>query len=153
MTADFYDETLRVLTREAFEFVLSNELRRAARSQDLLTLVLMDAAGDSPLEGERPMAEIARVVSDEVRGTDLLARTGGQQLSLVLFDADLTGSMGVIDRVLGRLSHYNFQKQMSIAVGAACCPTDATDLESLRRQARARPVVTRRTGGPSHTNA
>jgi hypothetical protein len=65
MRADFFDETLRVLTQEAFEFVLNNELKRALRSQDLLTLVLLDAAAENATnEGEQPMAEMARLVGD-----------------------------------------------------------------------------------------
>jgi GGDEF domain-containing protein len=154
MRADFFDETLRVLTQEAFEFVLNNELKRALRSQDLLTLVLLDAAAENATnEGEQPMAEMARLVGDELRGTDLIARTGDSQLSLVLFDSDVVGSARAIERVLGRLVHYNFPQPMSIAVGAACFPTDGTDLEALRRHAHLRPLVTRRTGGPSHSNA
>jgi GGDEF domain-containing protein len=153
MRADFFDETLRVLTPEAFEFVLNNELKRALRSQDLLTLVLLDATGESAVSGEQPMAEMARLVGDELRGTDLIARTGDRQLSLVLFDSDVVGSARAIERVLGRLVHYNFPQPMSIAVGAACFPTDGTDLEALRRHAHLRPLVTRRTGGPSRSNA
>lgn len=153
MRADFFDETLRVLTPEAFEFVLSNELKRALRSQDLLTLVLLDATAETATSEDQPMADMARLVGDELRGTDLIARTGDRQLSLVLFDSDVVGSARAIERVLGRLVHYNFSQPMSIAVGAACFPTDGTDLEALRRHAHLRPLVTRRTGGPSHSNA
>jgi GGDEF domain-containing protein len=153
MRADFFDETLRVLTPEAFEFVLNNELKRALRSQDLLTLVLLDATAESATSEDQPMADMARLVGDELRGTDLIARTGDRQLSLVLFDSDVVGSARAIERVLGRLVHYNFSQPMSIAVGAACFPTDGTDLDALRRHAHMRPLVTRRTGGPSHSNA
>jgi GGDEF domain-containing protein len=153
MRADFFDETLRVLTPEAFDFVLNNELKRALRSQDLLTLVLLDTTAESATSQDQPMADMARLVGDELRGTDLIARTGDRQLSLVLFDSDVVGSARAIERVLGRLVHYNFQQPMSIAVGAACFPTDGTDLEALRRHAHLRPLVTRRTGGPSHSNA
>jgi GGDEF domain-containing protein len=153
MTADFYDEDFRVLTPEAFEFVLTNELKRAVRAQNFLTLLLMDASADEAPAGEDPVQEIARVVSDELRETDLLARTGEQRLAMVLLDADLSGSMRVVDRLLARLEHYGFAKPLSIAVGAACCPTHATDPESLRRHAAARPIVTRRTRGTPHPNA
>ena len=45
MTADpFLDEDYRVLTSEAFEFVLTNELKRAVRSQNFLTLVNVEPA-------------------------------------------------------------------------------------------------------------
>lgn len=141
----FDEDDLRVLTPEAFELLLVNELRRAMRSQNFLTLVLLDASGTS----EDPILEIARVIGEDVRETDVLARTEGRHLALVLLDADLSSSRKVIDRLMARLEQYHFAEPVEIAVGAACCPTDATDAESLRRHAAAQAIVTGRSGGPS----
>lgn len=143
MTPDaFYDEDFRVLTPEAFEFVLGNELKRAMRSQSFLTLVVMDAAPEEA-EGDDPVQHMARIVSNEVRETDLLTRTGGG-ISVVLLDADMNNSMRVIDRLMARLDHYEFPSPVSITVGAATSPTHGTDPGALRRAAAARPVVSRR---------
>lgn len=143
MTPDaFYDEDFRVLTPEAFEFVLGNELKRAMRSQSFLTLVVMDAAPEEA-EGDDPVQHMARIVSNEVRETDLLTRTGGG-ISVVLLDADMNNSMRVIDRLMARLDHYEFPSPVSITVGAATSPTHGTDPDALRRAAAARPVVSRR---------
>ena len=38
----FLEEDFRVLTPEAFDFVLNNELKRAVRSQNFLTLLLLE---------------------------------------------------------------------------------------------------------------
>ena len=143
MTADaFYDEDFRVLTPEAFEFVLSNELKRAMRSQNFVTLLVMETA---PKEhgDEDPVRHVARIISHEVRETDLLTRTG-DGVAVVLLDADMNNSMRVIDRLMSRLDHYEFPRPISITVGAASCPTHGTDPASLRRAATARPVVSRR---------
>lgn len=153
MTADFYDEDFRVLTPEALDFVLGNELKRAVRAQNFLTLLLMDASAEDATAGGDPVREIARVVGDELRETDLVARAGERRLTMVLLDADLAASMRVVDRLMARLEEHGFPQPLSIAVGAACCPTHATDPESLRRHAAARPVVTRRTRGTPHSNA
>src|SRR5262249_59600019 len=59
-----------LLTRETFEFVLSNELKRAVRSQNFVTLVLMEPSGGEPGAAVR---EIAGIVSRELRGAHLLA--------------------------------------------------------------------------------
>ena len=98
MSADpFLDEDFRVLTSEAFDFVLNNELKRAVRSQNFLTLVLVEPT----IHGSRTAAwrartavrEIARLISRDVRETDLLSphRTGASRI--VLLDADLPNSM------------------------------------------------------------
>jgi diguanylate cyclase (GGDEF)-like protein len=150
MMADaFFQEDFRVLTPEAVEFVLNNELKRAVRSQNFLTLVLVEptlrgvASGDN---GERDHAvrEIARLISRDVRETDLLSHTGMGRLSVVLLDADLQDSLRVIDRLMSRLEHYEFAQPLAIGVGAACCPTDGADADSLRRAAETRPVHPRR---------
>src|ERR1041384_3330817 len=100
----FFEEGSRLLTPSAFEFVLDSELRRAVRSQNFLTLVLLEthreweglemAADDGTLE------EVAQVVGREVRDTDLLGKTEKGSLALVLLDADFDSSARVIDRVV-----------------------------------------------------
>ena len=159
MTADsFLDEDFRVLTSEAFDFVLNNELKRAVRSQNFLTLVHMEPriqgvpnGGDG--DREKAVREIARLISREVRETDLLALTGHGRLSIVLLDADMPNSIGVIERLMSRLEHYQFPQPLAIEVGAACCPTHGADVESLRRAAEARPVHPRRDTRGNASNA
>jgi hypothetical protein len=55
-TDPFLEEDYRVLTPEAFEFVLTNELKRAMRSQNFVTLVIVTPV---PKDG----GEISRVRS------------------------------------------------------------------------------------------
>jgi GGDEF domain-containing protein len=151
MTADpFLDEDYRVLTSEAFEFVLNNELKRAVRSQNFLTLVSvkphMAGAPAAAGTGDRDVAvkQIARLISRDVRETDLLAETDKGRLSLVLLDADLPNSMNVIERLRTRLDAYAFPKPLTLEIGAATCPTHGADVESLRRAAEAQALYSRR---------
>jgi GGDEF domain-containing protein len=159
VTADsFLDEDFRVLTSEAFDFVLNNELKRAVRSQNFLTLVHVEPTlrgAQNGGNGERDTAvrEIARLISREVRETDLLAHTAKGRLSIVLLDADMPNSMGVIERLMARLDHYEFTQPLAIQVGAACCPTHGADVDSLRRAAEARPVHPRRDTRGNASNA
>ena len=137
-----------VLTPETFAFVLANELKRAARSQNFVTLVLLE-----PGAGERESAasEIASLVARELRETDLLA-IEGPVVSMVLLDTDLQNSKRVIDRVMGRLEHYQFTAPVDLLVGAACCPTHGADIDTLRRAAvEARTALVRRSShGTAH---
>jgi len=151
----FVDEDFRVLTPEAFEFVLNNELKRAVRSQNYLTLLVVEPASSEP---EQPLStsviqDIARVVGREVRETDLLSRTNERQLSIVLLDADLHNSMHVVDRLASRFEHYAFSTPVAIEMGAATCPTHGADAETLRRAAEASPVRSRREDRGNASNA
>ena len=159
MTLDpFLDENSRVLTPEAFDFVLSNELKRAVRSQNFLTLVHVEPSIRGSADGgngERDSAvqEIARLISRDVRETDLLSQTAPGRLSVVLLDADLENSIGVIERLMSRLDNYVFPRPLTIQVGAACCPTNGADVESLRRAAEAQRVHPRPGSRGSASNA
>ena len=97
--------------------------------------------------------EVAHLVSRELRETDLLA-VEGSTVSMVLLDADLQNSKGVIERVMSRLDNYQFTVPVNITIGAACCPTDGADVETLRRAAQAtRREITRRTpNGVAHVS-
>jgi GGDEF domain-containing protein len=154
----FPGEEYRLLSCEAFDFVLNNELKRAVRSQNFLTLVHVEptirgVADASSVERDVAVREIAWLVSRDVRETDLLAHTSKGRLSIVLLDADLERSMGVIDRLRSRLDHYEFQQPLAIGVGAACCPTHGADADSLRRAAEAHPIHPRRHDLPNASNA
>ena len=92
------------------------------------------------------LQEVAQIIGNEVRDTDLLGHTDKGTLALVLLDADFEHSQRVIDRLVTRIENYEFANVLRIAVGAACYPTHAVDAESLKRQALSRPIVSRRGG-------
>jgi len=151
MSREFYEEGSRLLTADAFDFVLQNELQRAIRSQNFLTVVVVEVQreweGVAVPADQGTLREVAQIVGAEVRDTDLLTRSNRGVLLLALLDADFEGSTRVIDRVVSRIENYQFPTALRLAAGAACYPTDAIDAESLKRQAIARPVVQWR-GGP-----
>ena len=138
---------MAVLNHDTFEFVLANELKRAVRSQNFVTLVMVQ-----PRAGERAtvVEEIARLVNPELRETDLLA-VDADTVWMVLLDADLQNSTRVIERVMSRLEHYQFTVPLDIDAGAACCPTHGADAGTLKSAAAA--ARTRLARRPSHGTA
>ena len=149
-SSSFYEEGSKLLTPNAFEFVLDSELKRALRSQNFLTLVTVEASreweGMVVTADDGTLQEVAQLIGREVRDTDVLGHTGKGILALVLLDTDFEHSSRVIDRVVSRIESYEFQNVLRIAVGAACYPTHAVDAESLKRQAMSRPLVNWRSG-------
>jgi GGDEF domain-containing protein len=149
----FEEEGSRVLTPNAFEFVLDGELRRAVRSQNFLTLVVLETRreweGLEVTADDGTVDEVATVVGREIRDTDLIGKTEKGTLSLVLLDADFESSTRVIDRLISRIDNYEFPTQLRISVGAACYPTHAVDVDSLKQQAISHPVASWRGGPPA----
>jgi GGDEF domain-containing protein len=146
----FFQEGTRILTPTAFQFVLDGELRRAVRSQNFLTLVVLDARreweGMTVTADDGTVDEVAEIVGREVRDSDVIGHTERGTLALVLLDADIENSSKVIDRLIQRIDHYDFPTPLRISVGAACYPTHAVDAHSLKEQAVSRPVVSWRGG-------
>ena len=152
MTRDqFFDqEGSRVLTPHAFGFVFEGELKRAVRSQNFLTLIVLETRreweGLEVTADDATVDAVAHVVGREVRDTDLIGKTERGTLSLVLLDADFDSSARVVDRLMSRIDSYEFVTPLRISVGAACYPTHAGDADSLRQQAVSRPMVSWRGG-------
>jgi GGDEF domain-containing protein len=148
----FEEEGSRLLTANAFEFVLDGEMKRAVRSQNYLTLVALETRREwdsmTVTVDDATLDEVARIVGHEVRDTDLLGSTEAGVLSVVLLDADYENATRVIDRLVQRIDHYEFPTPLRISVGAACYPTHAVDPDSLKQQALTHPVVNWRGGDP-----
>jgi hypothetical protein len=159
-SSSFYEEGSKLLTPVAFEFVLDSELKRAVRSQNFLTLVVVEASreweGMVVRADDGTVHEVAQIISKEVRDTDLMGRIETGILSLMLLDADFEHSTRVIDRLVARIEHYEFPTPLRIAVGAACYPTHAVDADSLKREAMSHPIVNSRgrarSSGPADQN-
>jgi hypothetical protein len=149
-SSSFYEEGSKLLTPGAFEFVLDSELKRAVRSQNFLTLVVVETRreweGMMVTADDGTVHEVASLISREVRDTDLIGHTDKGTIALVLLDADYEHSARVIERLIARIENYEFPTALRIAVGAACYPTHAVDAASLKQQALSRPIVNWRGG-------
>jgi len=146
----FYEDGSRLLKPDAFEFVLASELKRAVRAQTFLTLITLEARrvwdGLTVAADDGTLAQLAELVSREVRDTDPIGQTDRGALGLMLLEADPHGGSCVIGRVMSRIDNYRFSAPLSISIGAASCPTHAVDAEALKREASSRPMISARRG-------
>jgi len=137
-TDPFVDDGSRIVTLEAFDFIFRNELKRAVRAQNFLTLLRLETSPPVKTERSNVPRQLARLVGGDVRETDLVAEGEAGRVWVLLLDTDLRSSMPVLDRLLSRFRHYQFSTPVSIDIGAACCPTHGTDIDSLKRAADVR---------------
>ena len=148
--AFFEEEGSRLLKANAFEFVLQGEMKRAVRSQNFLTLVVLETQrewdGITVTADDGTLDEVARIIGHEVRDTDLIGSTDTGLISLALLDADYENGTKVIDRLVQRIDDYEFATPLRISLGAACYTTHAVDPDSLKQQALSHPVVNWRAG-------
>jgi diguanylate cyclase (GGDEF)-like protein/PAS domain S-box-containing protein len=101
------DHLTGLLNRRRFEEELGRQLERCARHGESAALLLLDidrfkqvndsgghAAGDALLQS------VADACSRRVRGTDLVARVGGDEFAAILVDSDGKGAIQVAEALL-----------------------------------------------------
>ena len=139
------DDGPRLLSQETFAFELEAELRRAVRSRSDVTLVVLEAGRETGASettvDETAMLEIAEIIGEAVRETDLVGFADRAALGLVLVDASYHRSAQVLDRLMSRIGQRAFAPALRIAVGVASYPEHGVDAGSLKQEAKSRPFL------------
>jgi GGDEF domain-containing protein len=139
------DDGPRLLSQETFAFELEAELRRAVRSRSDVTLVVLEAGRETDASGttadEVAMLEIAEIIDDTVRDTDLVGFADRAALGLVLVDANVDRSAQILDRLMLRIGQRAFSPAIHIAIGVASYPEHGVDAASLKQRAKSQPFL------------
>jgi two-component system, cell cycle response regulator len=122
--------------RRALDRRLHDELERARRSGQTVTIVLLDIddfkrindTHGHPL-GDRVLKELAGVLKKELRTIDFLARYGGEEFVVILPQTAGTGARLFTDRVLRHVQRHNFGEidkpiRVTASAGIASFPDD-----------------------------
>ena len=97
--------------------------------------------------GDELLVAVSRALLSAQRAGDVVARIGGDEFACALFDADADTAVRVAERMLaavGRSLHRG--RAPRISIGIACCASDISLEERLRRADRAM-YAAKRAGG------
>jgi len=143
----FTDGLTGLYLHRFFQVRLSEELVAAEKNNSSLCLVMVDTdhfktyndtlghpAGDSLLK------EIATLLKDKVRHSDVVCRYGGDEFALILKDVPKEEAARTCERIREtfQLRFANQGVQVTASIGLACYPSDAktkTDLASAADEA------------------
>jgi diguanylate cyclase (GGDEF)-like protein/PAS domain S-box-containing protein len=110
---------------------LEREVRRAERSHNSFTLLLLDLDDlkrindlQGHLAGNRALRRLAAVMNEHCRSTDLAARYGGDEFAVVLIDSDLGMAQHVAERIEQRLRSDSAKPPLSVSIGIGTHPDD-----------------------------
>jgi diguanylate cyclase (GGDEF)-like protein len=142
------DDLTQLYNSRYLNQVLRREAKRASRSGRPLSLLFMDLDGfksvndtHGHLAGSRALVEAAAVIRGSARETDVVARFGGDEFSIVLPDTGSEGAVSVADRVRERIAAHPFlagnglNLRLTASVGVATLPDVAASAEELVRAA------------------
>jgi diguanylate cyclase (GGDEF)-like protein len=120
---------------------LGEELERCREQGTSLALLFLDlddfrAFNDQHGHGsgDRALRAVARVLEDSVRHVDLAARYGGEEFAAILIDTTEEGALEVAERIrsgIGRTPFASGSDSLSVSIGVATSPKDATFKDEL----------------------
>ena len=138
------DPLTQLHNRRYFEEYLEREISRLGRSGDGLCLLMIDiddfkALNDSygHAAGDEFLKQIARVMNESVRETDMLARFGGEEFVVVLDGSEISGAMVLAEKLRTSVAESSFiiddsmrPRRATISIGLAKYKGSRTDLFS-----------------------
>jgi hypothetical protein len=134
-----------VVDEKTFALVTELEIQKAVRLQYYVSLLAIDLIVESAeaTDALKSLAEqVATVISEQLRGTDLVGvGVASPMLQVLLVNAHLDSLALIIQRVTEEVSRHVFQvdgdaRTVQLCVGGSCFPTTAATREELVSQAR-----------------
>jgi len=146
-----YSDTLTGLpNRRALDERLEGEIEHARRTGFSFTVIMMDLDGFKQVNdtyghdfGDQVLRALFTYLANGLRSTDFLARYGGDELTLILSQTDLSAARMVTDKILEKLAMFKFPTpdgatlKLGLSGGIAVYPIHAMTAPDLLRAADA----------------
>jgi diguanylate cyclase len=142
------DPLTDLYNRRYMEESLDRELRRAARREQQLSVLMIDVDHFKKFNdafgheaGDVLLRELGRLFRSQLRGDDIACRYGGEEFTLILPEANLASAVERAEQLCRIVSASAFQYRgrplppSTISIGVACCPQHATAREPLLQAA------------------
>lgn len=118
--------------RRFFDQRLSEEIMRAQRKESLLGCLLLDIdnfkrVNDTygHLAGDQILKEISFLTKQQLRGTDVLARFGGEEFSVLLIDSNEAITLEIAERIRSAIAELKVilddgqELQVTVSIGVS----------------------------------
>ena len=134
--------------RRHFYDLLEREIESVNRYGDHLSLIMLDIDGFKAyndtfghLAGDALLKELAQLLTRDIRKVDIAARYGGDEFVLFFPRTDKKRVGILAERIRASVERHRFpgeeglSRTITISLGVAVCPEDATETEALVRAA------------------
>ena len=139
------DHLTGLYNRRYFMNRAGEEIERSLRHQEPLSVLMLDIDHFKRFNdtyghatGDRVLQTVARAMKDVLRGSDICSRHGGEEFAVLLPSTPGDNAYYVAERVRRTLSGTRYtglglppEVNITLSVGVATCPRDATVLDEL----------------------
>lgn len=142
-----HDPLTGISNRRPFERYLEQEWNRAVRYGRPLSLIFFEVDDFGAvnkqyghLMGDEALKMVSREMRRSIRGTDLIARWGGDEFVLLLPETEPSQAFRLADRIRSKVEECRILDgaaaiSVTVSVGVASCPGSARRPDELLRQA------------------
>ncbi len=158
------DGLTRCYNHKYFKMRLEQEIARARRYRDSLTLAMLDVDFFKSINdthghpaGDAVLAHLSNIVVASVRSTDVVARYGGEEFGILFVQAGATEAAIITNRLRERIAQHRFaipagvgsgdalELPVTVSIGVAQFVED-DDLQTFLRRADAALYEAKRSG-------
>ena len=142
------DELTGVYNMRAFSAILKRSFQQSIRHTHPLSIVMIDADNLKPINdshgheaGDKLLKHLIRTFGEELRQTDVLARYGGDEFTILLPETGRTGAVEVAERIRKSVEDSRFDVRggldlrTTISLGIASYPEDGSNVEIIVEKA------------------
>ena len=141
------DEMTRLYNHRYFQQRLDEELLRADRYDNHVSLIILDVDHFKNFndtyghpEGDRVLKTVARLIEKSVREVDISARYGGEEFVVICPEKNAEGSLPPAERIRNAVAEYDFRIKgepvpITVSLGVASYPDQAKSKPELIKKA------------------
>jgi len=148
------DPLTKVYNRQHLNQILESEYLRYNRYKVSFSVALIDIDHFKEVndtyghqEGDAVLIRISHEISENLRELDVCARYGGDEFMIVLPHTNITMTYEIAERIREKTEEIsNEVKGVTLSIGVACCPWNATTIDALIEAADAALYLSKENG-------
>ena len=140
--SDYRDGLTGLLNNGFFQLYLDQELRRYERYGDYFTLAFINVdsfaqfnASKGSVKGDLLLKEIAGIIKDNIRQSDLGARYSGDIFAVIMTKSDVNDAFTAAERIKENVA-TRYNQITTVSIGLVSCPEDGTNKGTLIAKAQ-----------------
>lgn len=143
------DELTGLYNRRGFMTLAEHQARLSRRKQSALYLIFADLDGMKTIndtyghkEGDQALIQTAHLLKETFRGSDIIARMGGDEFAIVAIEPAPSSAEMIAQRFQDNIAGYNAKRgkpyALSISIGVVdCSPGESCSIEDMLARADA----------------